>query len=35
MRIVTIARDFGTYVEPSDGLKDSDRVILSPKMGVA
>jgi len=35
MRKVTIARDFGTYVEVSDGLKDGDQVILSPSVNLA
>ena len=35
MRKVTIARDFGTQVEVSDGLKDGDQVILNPSVNLA
>src|SRR4029079_16599319 len=35
MRKVTIARDFGTRVEVSDGLKDGDQVILNPSVNLA
>ncbi len=34
MRKVTIARDFGTQVEVSDGLKDGDEVILNPSVNL-
>jgi hypothetical protein len=32
---VTVARDFGTHVEVTDGLKDGDRVILNPSVNLA
>ena len=32
IRKVTIARDFGTQVEVSDGLKEGDQVILNPSV---
>ncbi len=32
---VTIARDFGTHVEVTDGLKDGDQVILNPPVYIA
>lgn len=35
MRKVTIARDLGTQVEVSDGLKDGDQVILNPSVNLA
>ena len=35
MRKVTVARDFGTHVEVTDGLKDGDRVILNPSVNLA
>jgi RND family efflux transporter MFP subunit len=35
MRKVTIARDFGTQVEVTDGLKDGDQVILNPSVNLA
>jgi len=35
MHKVTIARDFGTQVEVSDGLKDGDQVILNPSVNLA
>jgi len=35
MRKVTIARNFGTQVEVSDGLKDGDQVILNPSVNLA
>ena len=34
MRKVTIARDFGTQVEVSDGLKHGDQVILNPPVNL-
>ena len=35
MRKVTVARDFGTHVEVTDGLKDGDQVILNPSVNLA
>ena len=35
MRKVTIARDLGTQVEVTDGLKDGDQVILNPSVNLA
>ena len=35
IRKVTVARDFGTEVEVSDGLKDGDQVILNPSVDLA
>jgi RND family efflux transporter MFP subunit len=35
MHKVTIARDFGTHVEVTDGLKDGDQVILNPSVNLA
>lgn len=35
MRKVTIARDFGTTVEVTDGLKDGDQVVLNPSVNLA
>ena len=34
-RKVTVARDFGTQVEVTDGLKDGDQVILNPSVNLA